>query len=154
MRRKEAKNRNPPFQGSVQCSLRKQAIKGLSSSPIWLAYLIINELLTRLCPVVFLNFLNIAMIREFNVSIRRRKKLRASRFVQRTTSKLLQKPSKFFNIKAGSVWSSPSEDLTTRLVYSIVYFWPFLACLSMTRKIGCCSPFISLLIEKIKSTLT
>ena len=48
--------------------------------------------------------LNIAIIHDFNVSIQRKKTLRASRFILRTSSKLLPKAtSKFFNSSGSEV---------------------------------------------------
>ena len=64
---------------------------------MWEVYLIFSEILVRLGPTILLIGLNIAIIRQFNLSIRRKKRLRARRFVQRTSSKLLRRSSGFFH---------------------------------------------------------
>lgn len=95
------------IEGEAICSYKREEISDLNSSPIWFAYLIIVELLVRLGPIVVLITLNIFMIRDFNVSIRRRKKMRATRFVQRTSSKLFPKSSKFFTTSTATSSSVP-----------------------------------------------
>jgi hypothetical protein len=87
------------IEGEAICSYKREEISDLNSSPIWFAYLIIVELLVRLGPIVVLITLN--------VSIRRRKKMRATRFVQRTSSKLFPKSSKFFTTSTATSSSVP-----------------------------------------------
>ena len=73
----------------------------LESSPVWKAYLIIIEILTRLGPTVLLIGLNTAIIRAFHESIQRKKILRAKRFLQRSESQLVNKSSKFLRSSKG-----------------------------------------------------
>ena len=73
----------------------------LEKSPVWQAYLIIIEILTRLGPTVLMIVLNIAIIRGFYESIQRKKILRAKRFLQRSESQLVNKSSKFLRSSKG-----------------------------------------------------
>ena len=74
----------------------------LEKSPVWQAYLIIIEILTRLGPTVLMIALNIAIIRGFYESIQRKKILRAKRFLQRSESQLVNnKSSKFLRSSKG-----------------------------------------------------
>ena len=69
----------------------------ITDTNIWRAYKIIREVMVRFGPTLLLILLNVAIIINFNKSIRRRKKLRASHFVQRSSSQLFEnRPSKFF----------------------------------------------------------
>ena len=70
---------------------------GLEASFTWKSYIVSQQLLIRLIPTFLLIFMNVAIIRSFNLSIQRKKRLRARKFVQRTSSKLFPKRgSKFF----------------------------------------------------------
>ena len=74
----------------------------LEKSPVWQAYLIIIEILTRLGPTGLMIVLNIAIIRGFYESIQRKKILRAKRFLQRSESQLVNnKSSKFLRSSKG-----------------------------------------------------
>ena len=92
------------LRGTRVCSISGQT-KGFQSgnqtmlvtdTHIWMAYKIICELITRFGPTLLLVILNVAIIRNFNLSVQRKKKLRANHFIQRSASKLMDRPSKFF----------------------------------------------------------
>ena len=69
----------------------------ITDTNLWRAYKIIREVMIRFGPTLLLILLNVAIIINFNKSIRRRKKLRASHFFQRSSSQLFEnRPSKFF----------------------------------------------------------
>ena len=68
----------------------------VTDTHVWMAYKIICELITRFGPTLLLVILNVAIIRNFNLSVQRKKKLRANHFIQRSASKLMDRPSKFF----------------------------------------------------------
>ena len=96
---------NKNVYGDRACSYKGQ-IQGFHSgnqtmlvtdTHVWMAYRIICELITRFGPTLLLIILNVAIIRNFNLSVQRKKKLRASRFIQRSASKLMDhRPSQFF----------------------------------------------------------
>ena len=71
----------------------------LENYPLWMAYVVIHEFLVKIGPTFLLVGLNIAILREFNVSIQRKKFLRTPKFVKRHSSQLLfgkPKPNKLF----------------------------------------------------------
>lgn len=81
---------------SIQCFNVKNN-EGVTDSVIFMIYKIFLQVLVTIGPSMFLVIVNIAIIREYNVSTMRKKKLRASKFVQRTASTLFpKKGSKFF----------------------------------------------------------
>ena len=66
---------------------------------LWMAYIFIHEFLVKIGPTLLLVCLNIAILRQFNVSIQRKKFLRTPKFVKRHSSQLLfgkPKPNKRF----------------------------------------------------------
>ena len=74
--------------------------KGLSESIIWKTYIVLCQLLIRFIPAVLLIILNILIIKAFNLSLDRKKKLLSGRkisSIKRSASKLLKKPSQIFS---------------------------------------------------------
>ena len=65
-----------------------EPLPGLETCVFWMTYKICCEILVRLGPTVLLIAMNVAIIRNFNLSVRRKKKLKASKFVKRTSSQL------------------------------------------------------------------
>ena len=85
--------------GDTLCShlYRIVTLPGLETCVFWITYKICCEILVRLGPTVLLVAMNVAIIRNFNLSVRRKKKLKASKFVKRTSSQLFpNRNSSFF----------------------------------------------------------
>ena len=78
----------------------------LDTSLFWILYKIFCEILVRLGPTVLLIAMNIAIIRNFNLAVRRKKKLKATKFVQRTSSKLF--PKELFPKRNASFFEAPA----------------------------------------------
>ena len=72
-------------------------LPGLNASFLWMMYKVCCEIFVRLGPTVLLISMNVAIIRNFNLSVRRKKKLRASKFIEKNfpTSHLF--PSGMYN---------------------------------------------------------
>lgn len=86
-------------------------LPGLSDSFLWITYKIFCEILVRLGPTVLLIAMNVAIIHHFNVSMHRKKKLRASKFVQRTSSQLF--PSELFPKRNSSFFEATAATKTS-----------------------------------------
>ena len=83
--------------GNNTCFYHERVLTEVTDTSLWRAYKIIREVMVRIGPTLLLIVLNVAIIRNFNKSVQRRKKLRASHFVQRSSSQLFDsRPSKFF----------------------------------------------------------
>ena len=65
--------------------------KDLENYPLWMIYLIISEFLVKIGPTILLVCLNIAILRQFNISIQRKILLRTPKFVKRHSSQLFGK---------------------------------------------------------------
>ena len=63
----------------------------LENYPLWMIYLIISEFLVKIGPTILLVCLNIAILRQFNISIQRKILLRTPKFVKRHSSQLFGK---------------------------------------------------------------
>ena len=92
--------------GNRLCEYYGKDDLSIKNSIIWKSYKIICELITRFGPTLILIILNIAIIRNFNLSVERKKKLRANHFIQRSSSKLMDRPSKFFAPRAKKLSSA------------------------------------------------
>ena len=62
------------------CYYESSVSGNVGESPMWLAYVVLCELAMRVLPCMLLVALNFLMVRDFNVSMRRRKKLKAAVF--------------------------------------------------------------------------
>ena len=62
------------------CYYESSVSGNVGESPMWLAYVVLCELAMRVLPCLLLVALNFLMVRDFNVSMRRRKKLKAAVF--------------------------------------------------------------------------
>ena len=62
------------------CYYESSVSGNVGESPMWLAYVVLCELAMRVLPCLLLVVLNFLMVRDFNVSMRRRKKLKAAVF--------------------------------------------------------------------------
>ena len=81
-----------------------EPLPGLETCEFWITYKICCEILVRLGPTVLLIAMNVAIIRNFNLSLRRKKKLKASKFVKRTSSQLFpNRNSSFFEAPASKL---------------------------------------------------
>ena len=81
-----------------------ESLPGLETCVFWMTYKICCEILVRLGPTVLLIAMNVAIIRNFNLSVRRKKKLKASKFVKRTSSQLFpNRNSSFFEAPASKI---------------------------------------------------
>ena len=80
---------------------------GLDTWAFWITYKICCEILVRLGPTVLLIAMNVAIIRNFNLSVRRKKKLKASKFVKRTSSQL-------FPNRNSSFFEAPTSKLSIK----------------------------------------
>ena len=81
-----------------------EPLPGLETCGFWITYKICCEILVRLGPTVLLIAMNVAIIRNFNLSVRRKKKLKASKFVKRTSSQLFpNRNSSFFEAPASKL---------------------------------------------------
>ena len=93
--------------GDTLCShlYRIVPLPGLETCDFWITYKICCEILVRLGPTVLLIAMNVAIIRNFNLSLRRKKKLKASKFVKRTSSQLFpNRNSSFFEAPASKLY--------------------------------------------------
>ena len=84
------------------CNYTAVIHKGLYESPLWNTYVILCQLLIRFVPAILLVILNVLIIKGFNSSLNRKKKLlcgpkRKLSSLKRNASKLLTKSSSFFN---------------------------------------------------------
>ena len=83
------------------CNYTSVTYKGLNESMLWITYVILCQLLIRFLPAILLITLNVFIIRGFNSSLVRKKKLlrpkRKLTSLKRSASKLLRKSSSFFN---------------------------------------------------------
>ena len=86
------------IEGRTICShlYEKIQLPGLDKSILWMGYKVCCEILVRLGPTVLLIGINVAIIRKLNLSIHRKKKLRATKFVERTASQLFPKRTSSF----------------------------------------------------------
>ena len=97
----------------------------VTDTHVWMAYKIICELITRFGPTLLLVVLNVAIIRNFNLSVQRKKKLRANHFIQRSASKLMDRPSKFFAPRRKKLSSATYVYFLTLVYLITVHFFHF-----------------------------
>ena len=94
--------------GNILCPhLYKVAKISSLNEQIWMTYKICCEILVRLGPTVLLVSLNIAIIWNFNLSVHRRKKLRATKFVERSSSQLFPK-------RSSSLFEAPIKKISDK----------------------------------------
>ena len=70
-------------QTEIDCVYKGKRIEELEKSNIWMTYRVIREFLNKIGPTIILVFLNVAILREFNVSIERKRLLKGPKFVKR-----------------------------------------------------------------------
>ena len=90
------------FSNESYCNYTAVIHQGLYESSLWKTYVILCQLLIRFVPAILLITLNVLIIKGFNSSLNRKKKLlcgpkRKLSSLKRNASKLLTKPSSFFN---------------------------------------------------------
>ena len=91
-------------QTEIDCVYKGKRIEELEKSNIWMTYRVIREFLNKIGPTIILVCLNVAILREFNVSIQRKKLLKANsrmpKFVKRhSRMELFRKSNKKSNLK-------------------------------------------------------
>ena len=97
-------NFNVLNQTEIDCVYKGYRKKDLEKSAIWMTYRVIREFLNKIGPTIILVCLNVAILREFNVSIQRKKLLKANsrmpKFVKRhSRMELFRKSNKKSNLK-------------------------------------------------------
>ena len=64
-----------------------------------MTFIVCQQILVRLGPTILLISMNVAIIRNYNLSIQRKKKLRARKFVQRSSSQLFSREESVFTVE-------------------------------------------------------
>ena len=70
----------------ITCYYGEEEIVNITDNMMWKTYVVLSEMLIRILPCIILVCLNLAMINDFNVSVRRRQQLMATVFTISTST--------------------------------------------------------------------